>query len=355
MTDRTHLDPPRRWWEGIRRARGNLDLAVFADGSASIAGWLLRPDQPIDRVAVHLDETLLGEQEVVHRQELAQLFGHVPHAGSSGFGIAGEFSAAGKDFVGVSVVGLPRRGERILLQAYRLASPEAPDRLPPAHLRRRVAGTDDPRLFTDTGADNALQFIASLHKHLGGRAAPRVLDWGCGPGRMARYLLRFWPEATFTGCDIDAEAVEWCGRELRPGVFRATDPFPPLPFEDGGFDAVIGYSVMTHLPWPLQERWLAEIRRVLAPGGVFATSVHGSFAGNLAPGFQDHLERAGILDEALDPALDGVAPEGYYRAVFQTPAFTRDRWGRELEVVDYIEGGLSALHDLVVLRRPAGP
>lgn len=164
---------------------------------------------------------------------------------------------------------------------------------------------------------------------------------------MDRHLLRFWPEARLTGCDIDAEAVARCERELRPGTFRATDPFPLLPFEDGSFDAVIRYSVMTHLPWPLQERWLAEIRRVLVPDGVFATSVHGSFAANLTPDLLGKLERAGILDETPDPTLDDVAPQGYYRAVFQTPAFTRERWGREFEVVDYIEGGLSALHDLV--------
>jgi SAM-dependent methyltransferase len=355
MADRTYFDASRRWWERSRRARGSLDLVEFTGDTASVAGWLLRPDQPIDRVAVYLDEHLLGEQVVVHREDLAQLFGHVPHGGLSGFGIAGEFRTAGKDFVSVSVVGLPRDGERFVLQRYCLTSPEPLDRLPPAHLRQRVAGTDDPKLFTDSGADNALQFIGSLHKHLNARAAPCVLDWGCGAGRMARYLLRFWPEATLTGCDIDAEAVGWCERKLRPGTFRATAPFPPLPFEDGSFDAVIGYSVMTHLSWPLQERWLSEIRRVLVPGGVFATSVHGSFAANLTPGLPDRLERAGILDETLDPALDGVAPRGYYRAVFQTPAFTRERWGREFEVVDYIEGGLSALHDLVELRRPAGP
>ena len=83
--------------------------------------------------------------------------------------------------------------------------------------------------------------------------------------------------------------------------------------------------------------------------------MHGSFAANLTPRVLDRLARAGILDEALDPARDGVAPRGYYRAVSQTPAFTRERWGRECEVVDYIEGGLSALHDLVVLRRPVSP
>ena len=355
MASHTYFDASRRWWEKSRRARGSLDLVEFAGDTASVAGWLLKPDQPIDRIAVYLDDHLLGEQAVVHRQDLAQLFSHVPHAGFSGFAIAGDFRAAGKAFVSVSVVGAPPSGERFLLQRYHLTSPEPPDRLPPEHLRRRVAGTDDPKLFTDSGADNALQFIGALRKHLKTCAAPRVLDWGCGAGRMARYLLRFWPEATLTGCDIDAEAVEWCRRELRPGTFRATAPFPPLPFEDRSFDAVIGYSVMTHLPWPVQEKWLSEIRRILVPGGVFATSVHGSFAASLKPDILDKLERAGILDGTPDSALDGVAPPGYYRAVFQTPAFTRERWGREFEVVGYVEGGLSALHDLVELRRPAHP
>lgn len=352
MESRARLDVSRRWWEKSRRARGSLDFVEFADRGASVAGWLLRPDQPIDRVAVYLDGHLLGEQAVMHRQDLADLFGHIPHAGCSGFAVAGDFRADGEGFVSVTAVGVPRSGERFVLQRYRLTSPEPPDRLPPGHLRRRVAGTEDPQLFSESGADNALQFIGSLHKHLKTSAAPRVLDWGCGAGRMGRYLLRFWPEAALTGCDIDAEAVGWCERELRPGTFRVTAPFPPLPFEDGSFDAVVGYSVMTHLPWPLQERWLAEIRRVLVPGGVFATSVHGSFAANLTPDMLDKLERAGILDETLDPALDGVAPQGYYRAVFQTPAFTRERWGRQFEVMGYIEGGLSALQDLVELRRP---
>lgn len=351
MVDRTYFDASRRWWESGKRARGSLDLVGFGEATVSVAGWLLRPDQPIDRVAVYLDDHLLGEQPVVYREDLASLFGHVPHAGASGFGVGDAFRAAGKEFVSVSVAGIPARGERFFLQRYRLTSPEPLDRLPPEHLRRRVAGSEDPRIFVDTGADNALQFIGFLHRHLKAGSAPRVLDWGCGAGRMDRYLLRFWPEAALTGCDIDAEAVEWCKHALHPGTFRATAPYPPLPFEDESFDAVIGYSVMTHLPWPLQEQWLSEIRRILVPGGVFATSVHGLFAANLAPELHDAVERTGILDETLDPALDGVAPQGYYRAVFQTPAFTRERWRRGFDVIDYIEGGLSALHDLVGLRR----
>lgn len=352
MVDHMYFDASRRWWENSQRARGSLDLVELGEAAASVAGWLLRPDRPIERVAVYLDDHLLAEQPVAYREDLARLFGHVvPHAGFSGFGARGEFRAAGGGFVSVSAVGVPAEGERFLLQRYRLASPEPLDRLPPAHLRTRVSGIEDPQIFVDSGADNALQFIGFLHKHLRTSGAPRVLDWGCGPGRMDRYLLRFWPEAALTGCDIDAEAVEWCQRALRPGTFCATAPYPPLPFADESFDAVVGYSVMTHLPWPVQEQWLSEIRRILVPGGVFATSVHGLFAANLAPDLHDAVERAGIYDEMLDPALDGVAPQGYYRAVFQTPAFTREHWTRGFEVIDYVEGGLSALHDLVVLRR----
>lgn len=137
---------------------------------------MLRPDQPIDQVAVYLDDHLLSEQPVAHREDLSRLFGHVPHAGASGFAVTGDFRTDGREFVSVSVIGIPTQGERFLLQLYRLTSPEPLDRLPPEHLRQRVAGTADPAIFVDSGADDALQFIACLHKHLPAGAAPRVLD-----------------------------------------------------------------------------------------------------------------------------------------------------------------------------------
>ncbi len=352
MADQSYFNVSRRWWESSRRARGDLDLVEFTSTTVAIAGWLLLPDQRVETIAVYVDDLLIGEQSPGYREDIKHLFSHVPHAGLSAFGLTGNFTVGDAAFVSVTIVGTLPSGERVLLQRYRLTRVDLPDRLPDERLRTRVAGTGGPKVFAESGADNALQFIGFLRRHLRASAAPRILDWGCGAGRIDRYMLRFWPDIVLTGCDIDAEAVEWCNRNLNPGAFHATTPLPPLPFADGSFDAVFGYSVMTHLPWSLQKQWLAEIRRILIPGGVFATSVHGSFATNLDPETSVALESSGFLDKAPDSALDGVAPQGYYRTVYQTPAFTREHWGRQFAVIDYLEGGLSALHDLVVLRRP---
>ena len=54
-----------------------------------------------------------------------------------------------------------------------------------------------------------------------------------------------------------------------------------------------------------------------------------------------------------NPALDGIAPEGYYRGVFQTREYTIQEWSKYFEILEYIERGVANYQDLVVMRRPA--
>ena len=109
---------------------------------------------------------------------------------------------------------------------------------------------------------------------------------------------------------------------------------------------------MTHLAGEVQVRWLAEIRRVLAPSGVLVASVHGPLAAVTLPAAQRAvLARDGLLDGTPDPRLDGIAPAGYYRATYQTEAHTRRLWARGFTVRDWRAGGLANWQDLVVLRR----
>jgi SAM-dependent methyltransferase len=147
------------------------------------------------------------------------------------------------------------------------------------------------------------------------------------------------------------EAVEWCNRNIAPGAFHSTSPYPPLPYRNETFDAVLGCSVMTHLARPIQHLWLAEIRRVLRPGGVLAASVHGRFAAAFVAGVTARLDHVGIIDEIVDGSLAGIAPDGYYRSVFQTPEFTRREWAEQFHLASYDEGGLAGFQDLVVCRR----
>ena len=156
------------------------------------------------------------------------------------------------------------------------------------------------------------------------------------------------------GCDVDRQAIAWCRAHLRGGAFAVTPFDPPTSYPDGYFDAITGYSVFSHLDRAAQRAWLVEMRRVLAPGGVFVASVHGPAAARFV--FHRRTSQIladGIHDKTVDPMLTGVLPEGAYWSTYQTEDYTRRVFGKYFEVVEYVERGIGNLQDLVVLRRRA--
>lgn len=106
------------------------------------------------------------------------------------------------------------------------------------------------------------QIEASLAGRAGGRTDLRVLDIGCG---AKPYLPIVAPYAR-----------SYCGIDSAPGA--AVDVVvaaEELPFADDSFDLVLCTQVLEHVQDPRQT--LAEIRRVLAPGGMTLVSTHGVF------------------------------------------------------------------------------
>jgi SAM-dependent methyltransferase len=129
----------------------------------------------------------------------------------------------------------------------------------------------------------------------------RVLDVGCGTGTMLGYLSRY---GNAEGVDSEGAAVSFCRERGIENVTRAT--VPPLPFDDGRFHLVTALDVIEHLDE--DARTLAEIRRVLAPGGVFVGTVpaYRFLWGNQdvisdhkrrysAPAFREDLLAAGLV------------------------------------------------------------
>jgi SAM-dependent methyltransferase len=339
-------------FSSLARARGSIDVLGLAEQSKEVAGWILHPSRPLDRVAVYINGALLGIGPIAWRGDLEREFRSVPHSGWSGFHVRGTAADVPEDLTSVLVVGERAGQEPVCFRSVSLAQRAAPSAVPGDGLMRRVAGNNSAEAFAQVGLNAAVDLMDAVERHLGTGSARTVLDWGCGPGRVASFLAQLYPEIELTGGDIDPEAIAWCDRQIRPGAFHVVGPYPPLPFAEGSFDAVLACSVMTHLAWPEQRVWLTEIRRVVRPGGLFIASVHGTFAASFFPALTARLERQGIVDDIGDNSLDGIAPAGYYRAVFQTPSVTRDRWSRVFEWVEYIEAGLVGFQDLVVLRRP---
>ncbi len=114
----------------------------------------------------------------------------------------------------------------------------------------------------------------------------RVLDAGCGIGRMAIPLTDYLAEeGEYWGFDIVREGIKWCESRVSSkfsnfhfqhvdvfnkhynagGTIRARDFV--FPFDDGFFDFVFLTSVFTHMLPADQENYLREIARVLKSGG----------------------------------------------------------------------------------------
>jgi SAM-dependent methyltransferase len=155
--------------------------------------------------------------------------------------------------------------------------------IPPRRLTGYVGNSD----FRATGEEFLVYFceLADL------QATDRVLDVGCGIGRMARVLAGvLQPPGSYDGFDVVAEGITWCREHYRgqavPFRFQRADLFNAtynpggaasaadyrFPYDDRSFDLVLATSVFTHLLPDASEQYVAECARILAPGGrLFAT------------------------------------------------------------------------------------
>jgi SAM-dependent methyltransferase len=107
---------------------------------------------------------------------------------------------------------------------------------------------------------------------LGLRPGHTVLDAGCGPGRITRWLSsRVSPLGHVVGLDADEGALEWAAWSLRDLEGCGTTlelwhgDVGALPFEDATFDAVWCSSVLGYVDDPRAA--IAELMRVTRPGG----------------------------------------------------------------------------------------
>jgi SAM-dependent methyltransferase len=223
--------------------------------------------------------------------------------------------------------------------------------LPPPELVYAVAGHFDVDLYVRSGADHA-RFIRE-RVSAAGLELERVgalLDFGCGSGRV----LRHWhalPSARTCGCDMNPKLVAWC-REALPFAEVATNGVePPLPYADDTFDVIYAISVLTHLPGSLQERWVRELERVLAPGGVAIVTTKGASRSDvLSATERDRFQAGELVVQASRYAGRNLC------AAFNPERDIRERLAGDLEVVEFVPAdGAVFTQDATVFRKLAAP
>lgn len=103
-------------------------------------------------------------------------------------------------------------------------------------------------------------------------AGAKVLEIGCGDGGGAGIFARLFRPGLYHGLDVDPAMVKVAaGRRAKSALGRfalfVQGDAERLPYRDGAFDAVVNFGIIHHLPdW---RRGVAEVARVLRPGGTF--------------------------------------------------------------------------------------
>lgn len=128
-----------------------------------------------------------------------------------------------------------------------------------------LASWDSDEFFA-TGVADAQRFVSELTVLLPTFSHARVLDFGCGVGRVTHALANYFHEAV--GVDAAASMIEHARALHMNGCsFVLNDASDLSCFETGSFTAVYSRLVLQHIRPALVKRYIPELVRVLAPGG----------------------------------------------------------------------------------------
>lgn len=184
--------------------------------------------------------------------------------------------------------------------------------------------------------------------------AKRILDFGGATGRFFRHCHIQGAIDEIYSCDIKSANIDWCKANFPP-LFKIflNSAVPPLPFPDNHFDLIAAFSVFTHIDEG-EGPWLAELSRILRPGGLAYLTVHDEYTWEKhAPALNQKLR-----DAPESVGLDFNAPMAFDRRVFHhlralnvfhSQKYIQKHWGRVFGIETFVPFGHAA--QTVVLAR----
>jgi ubiquinone/menaquinone biosynthesis C-methylase UbiE len=175
----------------------------------------------------------------------------------------------------------------------------------------------------------------------------RILDFGCGCGRV----LRFWKERSeeleIHGTDYNPKLVEWCQDNLDFVNVSTNDAAPPTSYTEDYFDIVYAISVFTHLSEEMQAPWLKELIRITKPGGHIIITVHGrSRTDVLTPELRDRYMNGELVIRGGSYSGSNVCGAYHPRHYLESIS------NGVMEEIDYVElGATDAAQDVYLFRK----
>jgi 2-polyprenyl-3-methyl-5-hydroxy-6-metoxy-1,4-benzoquinol methylase len=175
--------------------------------------------------------------------------------------------------------------------------------------------------------------VASNYIALTGRTLEnaKILDFGCGWGRLIRLMYKFSPPENIYGCDPWDKSIEACLESGVVGNLALSEYLPEvLPFPGVKFDFIYSFSVFTHLSERACNQTLKACRRAISPNGIMALTVRPKSYWDHHVDTKDKVDR---LKMKSDHDAVGFAHTGHYHRVMDDGDI---RYGDTSISVDYI-------------------
>jgi SAM-dependent methyltransferase len=188
----------------------------------------------------------------------------------------------------------------------------------------------------------------------------RVLDFGCGWGRLTRFFARDVPPSRLYGCDPVERILDVCRDNHVPATLALSDFVPErLPFEEP-FDLAYAFSVFTHISEAAHHACLRALHESLRPGGILVVTVRPAAYMELSPALQRVGRSSGELmaephflfvpHPAAPSHLQYEGGEMTYGETVITLPYIREHWSSRYELLG-VDVLIEDLYQVVITLR----